>query len=422
MKNKFVFLVNIIAFLLLFFPAVLPALSATLPLNGHSYWINGVNVPWNNYGNDVGGDGYNAKWFDTFFSQCQSSGVNCVRLWIHCSGWKTPNFDANGFVTGIQSNFLIEMDSICQQGQAHNVMIMPSLWSFDMTKTGTNGIGLIQDTAKTNSYISKCLIPLVKHCANTPNLLAWELMNETEWCVVDQNVVSQTNLQRFCAMLAAAIHANCGKMVTLGSSSLKWNSDILPAVGNWWSDAALKAAYNSAGAYLDFYEIHYYDWMVGSGWAYDPYDSTRNVSYWKLDKPVLVGECPASDSGLHPMKQQLANGYTNGYAGVMFWSYNSDWGNNWATCSQDLKAFRDAHASIIDFNGTTAVTQKKDYRSNSQVTPLPRAVLMILASDAGIRGLVSESSSQPVYTLRGERLSLRKIAGMRNDLVLVLSR
>jgi hypothetical protein len=32
-------------------------------------------------------------------------------------------------------------------------------------------------------------------------------------------------------MLAAAIHSHSAKKVTVGSASLKWNSDVSPAVG-----------------------------------------------------------------------------------------------------------------------------------------------------------------------------------------------
>lgn len=323
------------------------ASAATINYEGEDYFINGVNVPWNSFGNDVGGDGYDAAWFENFFAQCEQNGINCVRLWIHCSGWATPEFDGNGYVTGLDANFLSDFDDLMQRAQNHNVMVMPCLWSFDMTRN-QNGIGLISDVNKTQSYIDNALIPIVQHMANTPNLFAWEISNEPEWSVVDQDVVSKENLQRFCAMLAAAIHQNCDKMVTVGTSCLKWNSDISPAEGNWWSDAALQAQYNSPDAYLDFYQVHYYDWM--NQWGYSPFDLNRPLSYWELDKPVLIGENPGDNNGIYTIKQQVDNAYANGYVGVMFWSYNSDYSGNWNDMKQELKTFRDAHPDIIDYN------------------------------------------------------------------------
>jgi hypothetical protein len=158
--------------------------SGTIHYNGKDFYINGVNVPWNNFGSDVGthyqwGASYSPSFFTTFFQQCQSYGVNCVRLWIHCDGRTSPEFDNNGNVTGLDTNFFSNFDDIFRIAALNNVMIMPCLWSFDMTKdfTGTAGkyaglhASLIQDTNKTRSYINNALVPMAKRYANTCNLL-----------------------------------------------------------------------------------------------------------------------------------------------------------------------------------------------------------------------------------------------------------
>ena len=72
-------------------------------------------------------------------------------------------------------------------------------------------------------------------------------------------------MQRFVARIAEAVH-NVGLKVTVGSASLKWNSDAGSAAGNFWSDQALMNAYASSKAYLDLYNIHYYDWMYDPSW------------------------------------------------------------------------------------------------------------------------------------------------------------
>ena len=144
----------------------------TIALNAKNYYINGINVPWNAYGSDVGthyewGALYSPSFFTTFFQQCQSYGVNCVRLWIHCDGRTSPEFDGNGNVTGLDTNFFSNFDDIFRIAAANNVMIMPCLWSFDMTKDFTSTAGkyaglhanLIQDTNKTRSYINNALSP-----------------------------------------------------------------------------------------------------------------------------------------------------------------------------------------------------------------------------------------------------------------------
>jgi len=341
------------------------AWAATIPFGGRDWWINGVNVPWNQYGSDAGshdswGHLYDPAWFEAFFAECESSGINCVRLWIHCDGRSSPEFDGSGYVTGLDGTFLDDLEDILLRAESHGVMVMPCLWSFDMTNDGTAGAGpyaglhadLIQDAARTQSYIDNALVPMLERLASAPNLFAWEIINEPEWSVLGNTdeTVGLGEMQRFCAMIAEAVHERSATMVSVGSASLKWNSDLVPpAEGNWWSDEALIAAHSSALAYLDFYQVHYYDWMWDPGWGYDPFDvvTPKPTSHWLLDKPVLVGECPADDSGMYTMSEQLDNAFANGYVGVMFWSYNSDWSSNWASTTAALAAFRNAHPDLV---------------------------------------------------------------------------
>ncbi len=160
-------------------------LSQTLTYNGEAYFLNGTNIAWNHFGCDIGshyqyGTMYDALWFENMFSDCNVKGINTVRLWIHCDGRGSPEFDANNYVTGLDNNFFIHFDDILRRAENHNIMIIPCLWSFDMTKDYTNVAGmyggmhadLIQDTLKTRSYINNALIPMVQRYANSCNLLA----------------------------------------------------------------------------------------------------------------------------------------------------------------------------------------------------------------------------------------------------------
>ena len=356
--------------------------AATVTYNGKAYYINGINVPWNQFGSDAGshyqwGHLYNSTWFETFFTQCQQYGVNCVRLWIHCDGRTLPEFNDSGYVIGLDPTFLTDFEDILGRGQAHKVMVMPCLWSFDMTKDNTSGAGkyggkhsdLIRSVPRTQSYLDNALIPIVKRFAATPNLFAYEIINEPEWSVSDVqaggagDMVTKVEMQRFCGMIASAIHANSNKMVTVGSASLKWCSPrVGPAVLNMWSDSALKAA--SAGdlkATLDFYQVHYYDWMNNTDWGYDPMQLSpaKTPSWWNLDKPVLVGECPATN-GIYTVSQMIANCFANSYCGIMPWSYNAnDGAGTWDGVKTQLKAFRDAHPDMVDYTTSTIANSEK---------------------------------------------------------------
>ena len=96
---------------------------ATITYNGKAFFINGVNVPWNSFGSDMGthyqwGALYSPSFFTTFFQACKSYGVNCVRLWVHCDGRSSPEFDGKGYVTGLDSNFISNFDDILKTDTA----------------------------------------------------------------------------------------------------------------------------------------------------------------------------------------------------------------------------------------------------------------------------------------------------------------
>ena len=375
----------------------------TITFNGKDYYINGINVPWNAFGSDVGthyqwGPLYDSTYFSTLFQACKSGGVNCVRLWIHCDGRTSPEFDDSGYVTGLDTNFLSNFDDILRIAQENNVMVMPCLWSFDMTKDFTATAGkyggmhanLIQDTLKTRSYINNALVPMVQHLANRCNLFAYEIINEPEWSIsgpgTTVQLVSAQEMVRFCGMVAEAIHANSNAMVTVGSACLKWcSSRQPPATDFYWSDSSFKAAYDKPGAYLDFYQIHYYDWMFNADWGYDPFQSTKTPEYWNLDKPTLIGESPGV-KGNYTVKQMVDMAYTNGYAGIMPWSYDSvDIYGSWNSCKSELREFYDAHSSLIDFTcGTSPIVNKSRNAISAQVA--------------------SKASSAMVFDIQGKRI------------------
>ncbi len=353
------------------------------PYNGVNYFLNGINIPWHNYNNDFGsnyliGSNYNAAFFDSVFTECQNNGVNCVRVWLHTDGGTSPEFDSLGYVTGLDTNFFTHLDNFLLLAKNHNIMVIPVIWSFEMMNNdyawgiyGGMHADLIQDTLKTRSYINNVLIPMVTRYANQCNLVAWEIINEPEWATdvsgndpgITQHV-TMTEMQRFVGMLAETIHQHSSKMCTVGSASVKYNSDISSfptlCVGNYWKDAAIQLTYNKPLAHLDFYEIHYYDWMNTVYNNFDPYD--YSMPYWGLDKLTIIGESKGSSS-LHNPTDQLYNAFTGYYSGVLFWSFVGGDGNgDFNTVKSALLTFRNTLTNIIDFQGCLMT-------DNPEITP-----------------------------------------------------
>jgi len=198
----------------------------------------------------------------------------------------------------------------------------------DETGSGQTRANIISSEELTESYINQALVPILRSLSSLKNVF-FEVINEPEWCLKDtpcstNDCVDTADMQRFIGAIASTIHEKSNFVVTVGSASLKWSSARQPpAVGNFWSDAALSHASKRAKAHLDLYNVHYYDWMgprPASSWCYDP--MATNVSYWKLtDKPVVVAEIP-STSKYYNASELLRLPYSNGFRGSVFWAYN----------------------------------------------------------------------------------------------------
>jgi len=317
-------------------------------------WFNGVNVPWDQYGYDIGSGHFDKNWFTTFFTACKDNNINSARFWLHCDGRASPMFSSNGYVTGLSPTFLQELQELTEMASSSSVVLIIALWSFDMckqeTQTGYHP-QLISDPSATLSYINLALIPMLKSLQNFDNVV-WEIINEPEWCI--KETPGNTNyqaplvdMQRFAGAIADAVHNNSKHTVTLGSASLKWNSDANPpAVGNWWSDQALQKAFPSKHAKLDFYQIHYYDWMHNDQWGYDP--CREPASYWKLDKPTLVGELPATGGQFYSPIQLMNVSFAHNFYGTAFWAYNADF--DWHADIAAWKQFYTQHTQIASYN------------------------------------------------------------------------
>lgn len=352
--------------------------SNLLPYQCGQWFLSGVNVPWQNggYGADFGTveewgqHTYSAAATEAMFAELSAAGVNSVRWWVFTDGRGAPEFDANsgGGVTGLDADFLPSMASAIQLAEQYDIYLVFTLWDFAMifADSNVNGRGehagghrdLIVETAVRQSFIDNALLPMLAYpvgdrtIGTHPNVLAWEIINEPEWLIselgaVDGQVpqpVSLAQMQRFVAELAAAVHQNSSQMVTVGSASMKWNSDdALGAAGNIWGDDDL-APYAAAGT-LDFYQIHYYGWMNGDEvtWSYSPL--FNDFAAAGFDKPTVIGEYSADAEGTGLTPAGLLDAfYDNGYAGAWAWTYEGvDGEGSWANSEAAYTSFNQTH-------------------------------------------------------------------------------
>jgi len=363
--------------------ATAAAQNRTITWRGQELLLSGCNVAWENYGTDFAmveewGNycSYDHAATETMFANLAAAGCNCVRWWVFCDGRGGPEFDADsgGNVTGLDVAVLSNMEDAINLAADYGIYLVFCLWDFGMLFDDSTPLGrgehagghrdLVVDATARGTFTTNGLLPILQHpvtntsytIATHPNVLAWEIINEPEWGIVESEYVdteisqpvSLAQMQEFTAVLAGVIHRHANQQVTLGSACLKWNSDTaLGAVGNWWKDSAL-TAYDPDGA-LDFYQIHYYGWMNGdyTTWSYSPmFNDTAAAS---LDKPTVIGEFPANGDATTWTVEEIINGcFSNGYCGAWSWTYmgNDDHGD-WSHSVTSYQGFGATHADQI---------------------------------------------------------------------------
>jgi len=214
--------------------------------NGRQLFLNGSNVAWVNFGNDIGPDQStpNMTKFQQIFQTVHANGGNSLRLWLHTAGTKTPQFSPiaspDGLVIGPGENTISDLKKILDLAYQNEIGMMLCLWSFDMMRT-SNGSAytgrarlMLNDTSATMKYINNALIPMVEALKEHPAILSWEVFNEPEgmstefgWPTITSADIPMSNIQRFINLVAGAIHRTDPKAkVTNGSWSFKATTDI----------------------------------------------------------------------------------------------------------------------------------------------------------------------------------------------------
>lgn len=338
--------------------------------NGNEVFLNGMNIAWWNFSQDVGKDANgklmtideNAVRKD--LKDLRAAGGNSIRWWLFTNNTMDPSFDpTTHYATGIEEQTIKNVGMVLDIAEEYGIVVDLCLLSFDMMKKDYNSTHdwggrfdftanelILKDEAATQAFIDKAVLPLVKAYKNHPALLAWEVFNEPEGMTSTENfgngwgteLVDIKYIQRVINMTADAIHKEApNNLVSNGSARFTMTSDKCGK--NYYTDAMLLAAGENKypKGTLDFYQVHYYpEWNPNSASPFhNPY------SYYLLDKPMVVGELPGADwvdvntnggnlssdpAGSRQMTIADAYKYAfeNGYSGAMGWTLHEEAGNS----------------------------------------------------------------------------------------------
>ncbi len=313
-------------------------------------FASGVNVAWLNFAADVPSP--KLCDFKTLFTTASASGARVIRWWLHTDGTVTPGYDADGFARVITTRTIKDTRAVLDLAQASHVMLVISLWSFDMLRQGptANNKLLMTDDAHRQAYVDNVLTPLATALKGHPALYAWEAFNEPEGMTTEFGWVSQrismADVQRTVNWFGGAIHdADPGARFTNGCWSFPACSALAP-FKNYYSDEALRMAGDKANGTLDFYEVHYYP---SNGVKASPF--VHPADYWQLDKPIVIGEFHAVDTDGVARDDLFTRLYDTGYNGAWAWQYaNADGAQDfrWPAMQQGLENLLSAQPASLE--------------------------------------------------------------------------
>lgn len=291
---------------------------AEFAVDGHRVWISGANTPWEHW-NDFGGS-FDASWWQAQLHALAEAHVNATRVWITCSGENSsPGIQPSGIVTAPTHEFWADVDRLFAIAKSERIHLMIAFISFDHTKAGNKNADAWRNMQRTPagraSFVRNFVTPFMNRYGANPYFFAVDVGNELDWNWDNQGL-KQADTVDLVARVANAVHANSRVLVCQGMGTApKYLSAKYQ--GNCLSDASLGAM--EPGAHIDFYNIHFYDWV--RQWFSSPFESTP-ADMGLTGKPCIVGEMPAKGSAGMTIVENYRRAFANGWQGVMPWTSN----------------------------------------------------------------------------------------------------
>jgi hypothetical protein len=283
-------------------------------------FVVGVNLPWIGYGTDVGA----SAWFpegglsqqpsalsrlDAALAAVARDGISVVRVFVLCDARSGVRFDTAGDPLGLDAAVIPDLDVMLAAARAHRVRLMPVLLDFHLCgpKRLVNGVQLgghsrvIADRDVGSAFVDRVLKPIAERYANDDAVIAWDVINEPEWCLrgsplFRRTTVSFEAMQAFLGEAVRCVKRVASQPVTIGCAGT-WRLDLVRPLG------------------LDFYQVHWYDRF---GWA----ALARPVAELGLeDRPVILGEFAGRTTRVPDVLDAAKRA---GYEGALVWSVLAD--------------------------------------------------------------------------------------------------
>ena len=322
-------------------PTPAPTLSRVSAFGG-KWFVLGYDYPWKDYSYDfstTSNISQNYSAISSQFADMAANGTHVTRWFVFNNGSQALSFNSSGWITGIKNPaaFYQDFDQMVAIAQAHNVFLIPDLLDGTFVSTGaatTHALTFTNSSAM-QSYMDNVVKPILQRYGNNHWILAWSPVNEPDYFTVGVNrggsfqPIPYANVQTFMRTFNSYVHTYTSQMSTIENGPL--------ATTHYWT-----------GLGFDFYSPHWYPWMDQYSLT-GPGPMTTTASSWHLDKPIVFGELPSSNTGGYTVSQMISTLYKNGYAGAMFWSVNAgDSASNYGGTKSQMASFAQAHAADVN--------------------------------------------------------------------------
>jgi hypothetical protein len=331
-------------------PLLTPTPSDRLMVASQPAFLAGLNYPWKT-GQDFGTGGWGHSGVsdpttyqevDADFANMAAEGVRVVKWRVFSDGRYGLQFDANGVVTGLDEQFFPDVDAALEIARRHDMYLVltlfsSGLWTADC-QSGSVRLGgqaaTLTDPARRQALVERAIVPLLDHLAASDRVVAFETIAEPEWGVAELNEEQDVRiklpgatLREFVDEVTRAIHQHTHSLATLESNRFS-------NMQNW----------QHLG--LDYYSFSWYDWLE----PYEPLATPASAA--NLDRPVVIGEYPASGSTYYTLPQVLDIAHSMGYAGAFGWSYWSGDGiSRWRDVAPTFSTWVAGHWNDANLGG-----------------------------------------------------------------------
>jgi hypothetical protein len=297
-------------------------------MHGKDYFPLGVNYAWVDWGKDFADKGWSERFkrIEKDFDLMRSRGVRTLRWWVYTDFvesplWKGegPKRRCTGMPEGWVKNFMLALDA----AHARGIRLYPTFSSFDLGRKGFKEV--VANKAVRQSFIKNAVRPILKAAGKHEGIFAWDIINEPEWLVrkedngdpnkeLSHGPVSLAELRAYIAEMRHEVKASASQPVSVGSAGLKWSG--------WQFDFY-------SGLELDFFDVHYYDWMT----PYFDITTIPKATLGKLSpeytqKAMMVGETIPKPETQYTGKDRpkdhsrfLGDLIKMGYAGYLPWAW-----------------------------------------------------------------------------------------------------